>query len=266
MKKLFLSSSFGYNWNQINTWNKSAKNTGHDVCNLLINLNDQLVKDCLQNGVGVVPYHLDPRSTAGKPPHNLRFLLQYKYLMSVKDKYSHVILTDSRDVYFHEDPFPMLQSLMTANNCKVVCGSESILYSNESWNLRNLQEGYGYVFDEYKDTEVKNVGILCGETKAIAELCLLIFTMCIHNPASVSDQSSFNILMELDLFSEKIHTCKLSDGFVVHLAVTGVDKFQDKLIEKPSWKKDELPKINGKVYPIIHQYDRVEGMEKNFVL
>jgi hypothetical protein len=42
-KKLFLSTSSGFDWNTIKRWNMSAKNTGHDVCNLLINTNKELV-------------------------------------------------------------------------------------------------------------------------------------------------------------------------------------------------------------------------------
>jgi hypothetical protein len=263
MKKLFLSSSFGYEWDQIKTWNLSAKRTGHDVCNMLINPSNQLVNACKENGVDAVCYNMQQTN---KPPHNLRFLFQYKYLMSVKEKYSHVILTDSRDVYFHEDPFPKLLDIMSASGKKIVCGGESITFKNESWNSRNLADGYGYVFDEYVNQEVKNVGVLCGDVQSVAELCLQIFSMCIHNPAPVSDQSSFNVLLGTNFFSDKIHTTNLSDGFMVHLAVCGVEKFAANLIESPSWKSNELPNISGNVYPIIHQYDRIQNLDRLFSL
>jgi hypothetical protein len=107
-KKLFLSTSSGFDWNTIKRWNMSAKNTGHDVCNLLINTNKELVDTCHNNGVNAVGYNVQ----SNKLPHDMRFLLQYKYLMSVKDQYSHVIITDSRDVYFSNDPFPKLLSIM----------------------------------------------------------------------------------------------------------------------------------------------------------
>lgn len=253
MKNLFLSSSSGYAWDQIKAWNLSAKNTGQDVCNILINPTEQLVKDCMDNGVGVAPYHLPPM---GKPPHNLRFLLQYKYLMSVKHMYSHVILTDSRDVYFHSDPFPRLLQLLGTRN--IVCGSECIAYQDEHWGNGNLREGFGYVYDEYKEREICNVGVLCGTVEAVAELCLMIFTMCYHNPASVSDQSSFNILMGTEFGKRSIRMVRPSDGLMVHLGTVGVQKFRDKLVEKPTWDESKLPSVGGNVIPIIHQYDRVD--------
>jgi hypothetical protein len=259
VKKLFLSSSAGYKWDQIKRWNLSAKNTGHDVCNLLINPNADLASACAENGVDAVCYNIQQTN---KPPHNLRFLLQYKYLMSVRDIYSHVILTDSRDVYFHSDPFPILIELL--GNKDIVCGSECIAYQDEHWGNGNLMEGFGYVYDEYKKQEICNVGVLCGKTEAIAELCLMIFTMCFHNPASVSDQSSFNILMGTEFGRKSIRMVRPSDGLMVHLGTVGVQKFRSRLIEIPTWDENGLPMVGGKVIPIIHQYDRVDTSKWSF--
>jgi hypothetical protein len=253
VKKLFLSSSSGYKWDQIKTWNLSAKKTGHDVCNLLINPSQELVDSCNEYRVSAVGYNLQQMN---KPPHNLRFLLQYKYLMSVKDIYSHVVLTDSRDVYFHSDPVPRLIELLGSRN--IICGSECIAYQDEHWGNGNLKEGFGYVYDEYKTQEICNVGVLCGTVEAVAELCLMIFTMCYHNPASVSDQSSFNILMGTEFGRKTIQQVRPSDGLMVHLGTVGVQKFRDKLIEKPTWDDTGLPIVNGTAIPIIHQYDRVD--------
>ena len=259
MKKLFLSTSCGYTWEHIKTWNLSAQRTGHDVCNLFINPNQALLTSCQENGISAMGYTIQQTN---KPPHNLRFLLQYKYLMSVADKYSHVILTDSRDVYFHSDPFPRLIELMERDNKKIICGSECIAYQDESWGNGNLAEGFGYVYDEYKSREICNVGVLCGDTKTIAELCLLIFSMCFHNPASVSDQSSFNVLMATE-FGRCIGVSRPSDGLMVHLGTVGVQKFRDKLTEKPAWDESHLPAVNGQPIPIIHQYDRVDTSKWN---
>jgi hypothetical protein len=253
VKKLFLSSSSGYKWDQIKTWNLSAKKTGHSVCNLLINPTKELVDSCNEHQVSVVGYNLQQTN---KPPHNLRFLLQYKYLMSVKDVYSHVVLTDSRDVYFHSDPFTRLIELLGDKD--IVCGSECIAYEDEHWGNGNLMEGFGYVYDEYKKQEICNVGVLCGKTEAVAQLCLMIFTMCFHNPASVSDQSSFNILMGTEFGRKSIRMVRPSDGLMVHLGTVGVQKFHDKLIEKPTWNEMGMPTVSEKVIPIIHQYDRID--------
>lgn len=258
MKHLFLSSSSGYSWNQIKTWNLSARKTGHDVCNLLLNGADDLVNSCKQNGVGAVSYNLPQ---ASKSPHNMRFLAQYKYLMSVAEKYDQVVLTDSRDVYFHSDPFPVIQEHLNRHLVKCLCGSESISYQDEHWGKKNLTRGYGYVYDEYKNREICNVGVICGDVLSVAELCLLIFTMSVNNPARVSDQSSFNILMGTGFISSKVHISRPSEGLIVHLGTVGVEEFRGKLLEKPMWPDGELPSVNGKVFPIIHQYDRIPKIQ-----
>jgi len=261
MKKLFLSSSAGYNWDHIETWNLSAKKTGHDVCNILINPANDLIESCTVNQVGAIAYSI--RNT-NKPPHNLRFLLQYKYLMSVADKYSHVVLTDSRDVYFHSNPFPLIERLMEQRKRSIICGSECIAYQDEPWGNRNLMEGFWYVYDEYKTREICNVGVLCGDVRCVAELCLMLFTMCYHNPASVSDQSSFNVLMGTAFGQEKIAVTKPSDGLMIHLGTIGDQKFKDKLTEKSTWDESKLPMIDDIVIPIIHQYDRIHHV-KNLI-
>ena len=255
MKKLFLSTSSGYNWKQIEMWNISAKETGHDVRNILINPSSDLVAECERNAVDAVAYSIQQ---SNKPPHNLRFLLQYKQLMSMRNTHSHVILTDSRDVYFNDDPFPTLLSIMDKTGKDIVCGSECIAYRDEHWGNGNLKEGFGYVYDEFCANEICNVGVLCGKTEAVAELCLMIFTMCYHNPASVSDQSSFNILMGTEFGRKGVAVSRPSDGLMVHLGTVGVQKFRDKLVEKPTWDESGLPTVNGQVIPIIHQYDRVD--------
>ncbi len=253
MKNLILSYSSGYSWDKIKVWNISAKNTNNDVCNLFLTPTQELIDACNEHNIQFSGFSVN----SNKPPNNLRFLFQYKYLMSVKDRYSHVIVTDSRDVYFHHDPFPILNQIMSKTNKPIVCGSECILYKDEQWGNGNLNEGFGYVYDEYKTQEICNVGVLCGEVQAIAELCLMIFTMSFHNPASVSDQSSFNILMGTKLISDKVAITRPSDGLMVHLGTVGVQKFRDKLIEVPSWDESKIPNINNNVIPIIHQYDRI---------
>lgn len=262
MKQLILSTSMGYDWSKIKTWNLSAKKTGHDVCNLLINPDQELLANCRAHGVDAVHY----KAEAGpRAQHNLRFFFQYKYLMSVAEQYSHVVLTDSRDVFFHHDPFPRLNELMQQTGKAIVCGSECIRYQDEAWGSDNLRQSYGYVFNEYKSQEIANVGVLCGEPKLLAELCLLIFSMSLHNPARVSDQSSFNILMGTEFGQQNIAVTRPSDGLMVHLGTVAVEEFQDKLLENPSWDLSEFPQVDGKKIAVIHQYDRIDTQAWNML-
>lgn len=262
MKKLLLSTSSGFDWNTIRRWNLSGKKTGHDICNILLNPNENLISECMTNEVNFVPYGIQQLN---KPPHNLRFLFQYKYLISKLDQYSHVIVTDSKDVYFSTDPFPKLLEIMKKTDKKIVCGSESICYKDEFWGNGNLMEGFGYAYDEFKNNEICNVGVLCGETKAVADLCLLIFTMCFHNPASVSDQSSFNIIMGTEFGKNNIAMSRPSEGLMVHLGTVGVQKFRESLVEKPTWDETKMPNIDGNVIPIIHQYDRINTSQWSLI-
>lgn len=262
MKKLFLSSSFRYTWNDLKNWNESALKTGHEAHNILLNSTENEINSFRGKGVHLACYNVElnnspPWSPHG-PPHHKRFLAQYKYLMSLKNDYDLVVVTDSRDVLFASDPFPTIFKILNEKNKKIICGSECILYKDEHWGRGNLASGYPYVYEEYENQEICNVGVLCGEVQAVAELCLLIYTMCNHNPALVSDQSSFNVLMGTEFGKNLVHVSGLGDGLMVHLGTVGVQDFRDKLTEKPSWDESGIPMVGGKVVPIIHQYDRID--------
>lgn len=262
MKKLFLSSSFRYTWNDLKNWNESALKTGHEAHNILLNSTENEVDSFRGKGVHLACYNVElnnsPPWNPHGPPHHKRFLVQYKYLMSLKNDYDMVVVTDSRDVLFTRDPFPVISDLMKDSGKKIVCGSECVLYKDEHWGRGNLASGYPYVYEEYKNQEICNVGVLCGNVEAVAELCLLIYTMCNHNPALVSDQSSFNILMGTEMMKNKIHASRPNEGLMVHLGTVGVVDFKEKLTWKPTWKSEEIPNIDGKTIPIVHQYDRVD--------
>lgn len=256
MKKLILSTSCNYNWDNIKLWNTSAKNTGSDVCNILINPSEDLLNGCKNNKINAVTYTPNKFDTT---PYHLRFLLQYKYLMSVKDQYSHVIVTDSRDVYFHHDPFPKLLEIMKKTKKDIVCGSECILYKDEGWNNKNLQTGFGYLYEEIKNNEVCCVGVLGGKTQAVADLCLMIYMLSLNNPAGIVDQISLNVLLATEFGKEKIAITRPSEGLIVHLHVMrSKSDYVDKITEKPSWDEDLVPTVNNIPIPIIHQYDRLD--------
>jgi hypothetical protein len=64
--------------------------------------------------------------------------------------------------------------------------------------------------------------------------------------------------MGTDFGRNRIAVTRPSDGVMVHLGTVGVEKFRDKLTEKPTWNESGLPMVGEKVIPIIHQYDRID--------
>jgi len=255
MKNLILSTSANYSWDNIKLWNISAKNTKNDVCNLLINPSLNLLNECDNNGIKTVNYKTNGSSIIA---YNFRFLLQYKYLMSIKDEYSHVIVTDSRDVYFYHNPFPKLSEIMEKTKKDIIVGSECILYKDEDWNNENLQRGFGYIYDEFKNNEVCCVGVICGKPQAVANLCLMIYMLTLNNPAGIVDQAALNVILGTEFGKQNIAITKPSEGLMVHLAVIGTQKYKDKIFEKPTWDENFVPNINNVAIPIIHQYDRLD--------
>jgi hypothetical protein len=196
--------------------------------------------------------------TDGVIPHHERFRLQYEYLKNTNEEY--VVATDTRDVIFQLNPIQWLKNNL--GNHQIVCSSEGICYEKEFWGNSNLKEGYPYLYDFYKNNRIMNVGVLGGKTKAIADLCLLIYTMCKHNPAKVSDQSSFNVLCGMNMFDNIILKTDSSFGWSLHAGTlcrtVNFDKFEGNLVEPlPKIENGIAKTYDGKTYCIYHQYDRV---------
>lgn len=283
---IILSTSSGYDWEKVRPWAMSALETGHHATAIFMNGEPDTLQACASAGVEArnipvqykkfvrdnIPWlfeHLYLKTDvphARFVPHNLRFLYQYRYLNEVSERFKNAIITDSRDVFFTTDPFPLIEELQAKTGSAILCGSECLDYAHEKWGAWNLRKSFPYVHEEYLSKEIANVGVICGDTRKLAELCLLIFTMCIFNPATFADQSSFNVLHGMSLLEKDIHMCRPSDGLVVHLGTVGPTEkqgeFEPHLTEKPPRIAGGLPVTPaGELFPIVHQYDKVPAIQ-----
>ena len=100
------------------------------------------------------------RENAYRLIHNLRFFHIWQLLSQFeKDgrKYDRVITTDVRDVIFQGNPTEWLDEYQEK---PIIAPSESVMYKDEGWNMKNFISGLGGVSWEYlgKELLVCNVG------------------------------------------------------------------------------------------------------------
>jgi hypothetical protein len=172
--------------------------------------------------------------------HNIRFFHIYNFLQN--NAYNKVLITDVKDVYFNNDPFDSLDSIL------LTATSEEIIYENEEWNKTHIHYNLGLIgLEKLLDKPVYNVGVVGGGYELVKEMCADIYLMSVGK-YKVADQTSYNYLIQTKYKDKTIFT-NLKDELAVHLHVinAGLIKFD----------------INNiKNYKIIHQYDRIPGFKR----
>ncbi len=169
--------------------------------------------------------------------HNIRFFHIWNYLQN--NTYEKVLITDVRDVYFNNNPFPNI------NSDFLVATSEEIIYEDEEWNKNHIHYNLGIIgLEKLSNQPVYNVGVFGGGHELMKEICADIYLMSVGK-YKVADQTSYNYLIQTKYKNKTIFT-DLKDKLAVHLHVINAGLI-------------EFDMNNIKEYNIIHQYDRIPG-------
>jgi hypothetical protein len=256
MKNLIIGGFTNYGINQLKPWVLSAKEHAgdNDVALVYGSTSNETLDWLLEQGVIIVPM----LQVQNLPIHVLRFLSIYEYLYKFWQDYEYVITTDVKDVYFQCDPFEDL------NGHKLVVASEGLKYKDESWGNENLLQTYGpYVHNQFKNNQIYNVGTFGGTSEYVKDMVFHIFTNAINRPIPICDQAVFNVLVNTQPFKDIIQptvnwACEM--GTVVD--PSKIDKFRPNLLCEEPKINDGLVYYQDRLFPIVHQYDRVPELKK----
>jgi len=270
MKDLVIGCSHGYSWKNLKFWIKSINASGFVGDKVLI------VKDCSEDTIRSVEEHgfkvikadqsiiKNSRASELMPIHVERFIYIYDFLKN--NNYRYVITTDVRDVIFQKNPIEFIEQKIENKNL-LFC-SESMLFKDEVWNNKNLHKTFGqYLYEDFKDKEIFNVGILAGRNAAVRDICLNIFIASYRGGTPICDQSSFNLLIATSPYIETSLYLRAKDAWVGQIGSTDDpsrmehnDKF---LLEgKPIITDNKILNFEGREFYIVHQYDRNYQMKK----
>ena len=256
-KNLIIGGFTNYNSNQLKPWVISAKEVAGDNDVVLVygNATPETLKWLDEQGVILVPM-LQVQSV---PIHVLRFLSIYDYLKNHWKEYEYVVTTDVKDVYFQTDPFKFLVDR------KLVIASEGLKYKDEPWGNENLHQAYGqYVYEEFKNNEIFNVGTFGGQSEYVKDMVFHIFTNGVNRPIPIVDQAVFNVLINTQPFKDVVTK---TDSWAAELGTimdpSKIEQFRPNLIfSEPVFEDGVLKDCTGFTYPIVHQYDRVPQLKK----
>ena len=266
-KNLIIGGFTNYNANQLRPWVLSAKvHAGDDSDVVLVygNASDETLDWLESQGVIIVPM----LPVQNVPIHVLRFLSIHNYLVQHWQKYDYVITTDVKDVYFQTDPFLIFKHpYYQDNNLKLVIASEGLKYKDEAWGNENLYQTYGqYVYEEFKNNEIFNVGTFGGHSEYVKDMVFNIFTNATNRPIPICDQAVFNVLINTVPYKDIVfytHDWACELGTVMD--PSKIEKFRPNLLfSEPIWENGlvKIPPLAGRIFPIVHQYDRVPEIKK----
>lgn len=266
-KNLIIGGFTNYGINQLKPWVLSAKVHGGNNTEVVLvtgNTTDETIDWLRDQGVVIVPM----LQVNNIPIHVLRFLSIYDYLHKYWQEYDYVITTDVKDVYFQTDPFEIFeQPFYQDNNLKLVVASEGLKYKDEAWGNENLMQAYGpYVYEQFKDNEIFNVGTFGGHSEYVKDMVFNIFTNAINRPIPICDQAVFNVLINTQPFKDVIwytHDWACELGTVMD--PSKIEGFRPNLLfSEPIWKDGlvKRPPLGMTIFPIVHQYDRVPELKK----
>jgi hypothetical protein len=256
-KNLIIGGFTNYGINQLKPWVLSAKEVAgdNDVALVYGNASEETLDWLKTQGVIIVPM----LRVQNIPIHVLRFLSIYDYLNNHWKEYDYVVTTDVKDVYFQTDPF---ESLI---DYKLVIASEGLKYKDEPWGNENLHQTYGqYVYEKFKDNEIFNVGTFGGQSEYVKDMVFNIFTNGINRPIPIVDQAVFNVLINTQPFKDvvtKTNDWACEAGTVVD--PSKINTFRPNLLfAEPTFEDGLVRDSAGKIFPIVHQYDRVPEWKK----
>jgi len=268
-KDLIIGAFNNYtDYDVLKPWVQSIKDTGFtgDTVLFAIGTTPELVKKLIEEGVIVIPVPRNDKMMI----HMQRFIHIYNFLKENDGVYRYVVSTDVRDVIFQFDPTKFMEdSVNSMFVTGIIASSESIKIKDEEWNRENIRKNFGdYFYNEVKENEVCNVGVLAGRSELIKELCFYLYQFSLNRADWVCDQAAYNILLGSKLWSSKTHMTRLKDAWAVNAHVTNkpdmLEKFGPYLLEERPSMDDAGVVVNsaGNPFVIVHQYDRVpEWME-----
>jgi hypothetical protein len=270
VRDLIIGCSTNYDWSKLKYWVNSINKSGFegDKVLILMNCDKDTVQKITEAGFYIVGMKQDEEGnlnySSNMPVHTERFLHLYNFL---KDRdYRYVITTDVKDVVFQKNPIEFLEKNCTNKN--LVFASESIKYKDEPWGNQNLLETFGqYIYEQFKDNEIFNVGVLAGHGYAIRDLALNIFVSCLNKPIPICDQSTFNFMISRNPYNAMSLYAQSESGWAAQLGTTGdptkADQFDSVILEpKPKLTDGIVTTSVGEEFYIVHQYDRVPEMRK----
>lgn len=284
---LIIGGARGYNYNQLKPWVQSIKDTGFegDIILVCTDISKDTIDKLIADSVLIAAYgdktpdggfRSQPNGVA---PHVERFFYIWNTMVGLQDKYERVVVTDTRDVIFQQDPFKWIEQDPSAWSYPFIASAEGFLYKDEPWSNQNLHDTFGpYFHNIIKDRHIFNVGVIGGDMPEVTDLMLMIFQLSINRPVQIVDQAVYNFLLLYGNMAGHTEFTDNSRDWAIQLGTTfdaykagkgdisqlSEDQYKDRYQSIQPIHKDGkvINPVTRNEYVIVHQWDRVPELAK----
>lgn len=201
-----------------------------------------------------------------KQVNGVYYLLRDRWLHYANELYEtkakYVLLCDSKDVIFQDDPFKIVNDLDLSGEFAILC-DEGITHGENGWNGGDQFRCQIHIVGEWKkqflERKVLNGGFLLGTPKKLASIAMMIWSNMIRNPQPpFSDQAMLNYLYFWLEKDPDIHVCNPIDH---NLCLTGQGMIEEK-VQCTVKNGCFINQKTKKQYYAFHQWDRTEYAEE----
>lgn len=262
MKKglIGISNNIAQNRSKIELWSKSFKlHSDGEVILIAANANEEDINLCKELDIRYEQVEIEEKDLGYI--NNKRLIHTVNYLKN--SDIDVFMVTDVFDVLFQNDPFKK----MDLENYDFFVSGEGITVGQEPWNFDVINKVFPDYIQSCLNQEIICSGIMGGTRASLIYILSIMYQMCegSNNSHNIKDQAALIILIAKN-FIERLKIFNLDDGWAMHCAVSGPTPFfenwgfKNAIKEKygvPKLEGDSVFTEDGKLYDIIHQFNRV---------
>lgn len=190
-------------------------------------------------------------------PHVARFFEYRNYLIE-HSVYSHVLLTDVRDVVFQADPFEGL-----AQGIHIGMENRNVTISQDKYNKSWILDAYGSSsYENLKNKHISCSGVTIGDYDSLLQYINQMIVEFMKQPYTkmsdrIYDQAMHNKLVHFNEIPD-IHVCYPLESRIATLGLMPYEDFKFN-------QQGQLLNIDSTIVAIVHQYDRHPTLKDNFL-
>lgn len=271
-----------YTFDKIAPWVNSLEKSGFNGLKVMIcyNIGYGVVEELTSRGFTVFGFNRNDEQNRLEYKSDFNICLdRFSHIsfflnkLENREQYRYVFSTDVKDVIFQTNPSAWVEE--NIGDKKINVASESLRYCDEEWGNNNLYQSFGpLIYERNRENIIYNAGTISGVFQYFVDLCDNIFLTCGGAPQHVPggggpDQAAMNVLLNLSTYREITNFASSESGYAAQLGTTAdpnkIGLFGPKLLEpKPiiDYKTGEVKTSTGKLFSIVHQYDRVPKLKE----
>jgi hypothetical protein len=180
------------------------------------------------------------------------------YVILNQHKTDWLIWTDVKDVIFQKNPIDWIDN--NSSYTRLFAFSESVNLKDDPWAVVNTGTSFPMEWELGLNEKISYcAGTIVGDGNTMRDLFIQIYrwSKTTANPAQLSDQAAFNVLINLEQFRTITKFVRQEAGFATQLGTVWVKKDELSILEPtPIYKDGKFYNQSGDEFVIVHQYDR----------